>query len=273
MNVIVFIGPGSGETVGQLGKDPDKGGYPARVPSSPALTGVPGSHAFVGWVKGDLSYPGYRNQATGDLVAVFIHGCVGHVQVPRGAGDAVDIAGQLAVGVVVPEGVLLAVVVEPPAAAGGEGDRGKAALPRQGAEHGGDLIAQLRAHPPTASAKTAACKSARAAPTPTPSPTRCLADLQAAVFALAVGGQGGAVPRGGDGLGVIVVAHRAGVSPQASCRTGGFQRDLAAAGAVGVELGLLVFADGAEEKSTGVSPDAGDAGEPCARRAGGELRL
>ena len=53
----VGSGTPSSETV-------NKGGYPARVPSSPALTGVPGSHAFVGWVKGDLSYPGYRNQAT-----------------------------------------------------------------------------------------------------------------------------------------------------------------------------------------------------------------
>ena len=53
----VGSGTPSSETV-------NKGGYPARVPSSPALTGVPGSHAFVGWVKGDLSYPGYRNQTT-----------------------------------------------------------------------------------------------------------------------------------------------------------------------------------------------------------------
>lgn len=41
-----------------------KGGYPANVPSGPALTGVSGDHAFVGWVRGDVACPGYRNQTT-----------------------------------------------------------------------------------------------------------------------------------------------------------------------------------------------------------------
>lgn len=42
------------------------GGCPASVPKNPALTNVSGSHAFKGWVKGDLTYPGYREQALSD---------------------------------------------------------------------------------------------------------------------------------------------------------------------------------------------------------------
>lgn len=40
-----------------------KNGSPSRTPSSPALNSVSGSHRFMGWVKGNASYPGYRNQA------------------------------------------------------------------------------------------------------------------------------------------------------------------------------------------------------------------
>ena len=72
----VGSGTPSSETV-------NKGGYPARVPSSPALTGVPGSHAFVGWVKGDLSYPGYRNQATTTPGATTVTGNVTYTAVYR----------------------------------------------------------------------------------------------------------------------------------------------------------------------------------------------
>ena len=72
----VGSGTPSSETV-------NKGGYPARVPSSPALTGVPGSHAFVGWVKGDLSYPGYRNQATTNPGGTTVTGNVTYTAVYR----------------------------------------------------------------------------------------------------------------------------------------------------------------------------------------------
>ena len=41
-----------------------KNGYPSRTPSSPALNSVSGSHRFMGWVKTNSSYPGYRNQGT-----------------------------------------------------------------------------------------------------------------------------------------------------------------------------------------------------------------
>ena len=72
----VGSGTPSSETV-------NKGGYPARVPSSPALTGVPGSHAFVGWVKGDLSYPGYRNQTTTNPGGTTVTGNVTYTAVYR----------------------------------------------------------------------------------------------------------------------------------------------------------------------------------------------
>ena len=39
-----------------------KDAYPANVPNNPALSAVSGSHTFMGWVKGSISYPGYRNQ-------------------------------------------------------------------------------------------------------------------------------------------------------------------------------------------------------------------
>lgn len=41
-----------------------KGAYPASVPNNPGLSAVSGSHTFMGWVKGSVSYPGYRNQST-----------------------------------------------------------------------------------------------------------------------------------------------------------------------------------------------------------------
>lgn len=40
-----------------------KGAYPASVPNNPGLNAVSGSHTFMGWVKGSVSYPGYRNQS------------------------------------------------------------------------------------------------------------------------------------------------------------------------------------------------------------------
>lgn len=72
----VGSGTPSSETV-------NKGGYPARVPSSPALTGVPGSHTFMGWVKGDLSYPGYRNQTTMNPGGTTVTGNVTYTAVYR----------------------------------------------------------------------------------------------------------------------------------------------------------------------------------------------
>lgn len=60
-----------------------KNGYPASVPNNPGLTGVAGSHAFVGWVRGDLSYPGYRNQATVDPRGNAVTGNVTYTAVYR----------------------------------------------------------------------------------------------------------------------------------------------------------------------------------------------
>ncbi len=60
-----------------------KGGYPASVPSNPGLTSVAGSHAFVGWVKGDLSYPGYRNQTTLNVAGTAVTGNVTYTAVYR----------------------------------------------------------------------------------------------------------------------------------------------------------------------------------------------
>ena len=88
-----------------------------------------------------------EGEGAGDLVAVLICGGVGHAEAVGGAGNIVDIAGQVAIAVLVIQGVLPAAVAELAAAAsGGEFDGGEAVLSGQGAKHGGHLAADVRAH-------------------------------------------------------------------------------------------------------------------------------
>ena len=97
----------------------------------------------VGGVRGDAG----EGDGAGNLVAVYILGGVGHAEAVGGAGDKVDVIGQIVVGVAARQGVLLAVVIELSTAAGGfQLDAGEAALPGESLEHGVHLVPDFRAH-------------------------------------------------------------------------------------------------------------------------------